>query len=126
MQKLEMLIKTVDAHYDSKHQIQCFYLSCSLVNIARGSCNLIITNEKSNFQNKITIKYERAVMSGSIRVNDNYFNVLQNQISIKNERPARLELIINDKLNINKNGILFLEQELNSEILEYKFFIPLL
>ena len=126
MQKLEMLIKTVDAHYDSKHQIQCFYLSCSLVNIARGSCNLIITNEKSNFQNKITIKYERAVMSGSIRVNDNYFNVLQNQISIKNERPARLELIINDKLNINKNGILLLEKELNSEILEYKFFIPLL
>ena len=56
MQKLEMLIKTVDAHYDSEHQIQCFYLSCSLVNIARGTCNLIIANEKSNFQNKITIK----------------------------------------------------------------------
>ena len=126
MQKLEMLIKTVDAHYDSRHQIQCIYLSCSLLNIARGTCTLMIFNEKSNFQNKITIKYERAVMSGSIRVNDNYFNVLQNQISIKNERPARLELIINDKLNINKNGILFLEKELISEILEYKFFIPLL
>jgi len=65
-------------------------------------------------------------MSGSIRVNDNYFNALQNQLSIKNERPARLELIINDKLNINKNGILFLEKELISKILEYKFFIPLL
>jgi hypothetical protein len=126
MQKLEMLIKTVDAHYDSRHQIQCIYLSCSLLNIARGTCNLMIFNEKSNFQNKITIKYERAVMSGSIRVNDNYFNALQNQLSIKNERPARLELIINDKLNINKNGILFLEKELISEILEYKFFIPLL
>ena len=126
MQKLEMLIKTVDAHYDSKHQIQCFYLSCSLVNIARGTCNLIIANEKSNFQNKITIKYERAIMSGSISVNDNYFYALQNQLSIKNERPARLELIINDKLNINKNGILFLEQELTSDIVEYKFFIPLL
>ena len=126
MQKLEMLIKTVDAHYDSKHQIQCIYLSCSLVNIARGTCNLMITNEKSNFQNKITIKYERAVMSGSIRVKDNYFDTLQNQLKIKNERPARLELTIKDKLNINKNGILFLEKELISEILEYKFFIPLL
>lgn len=126
MQKLEMLIKTVDAHYDSVHQIQCIYLSCSLVNIARGTCNLIIANEKSNFQNKITIKYERAIMSGSIRINENYFNTLQNQLSIKNERPARLELTINDKLNINKNGTLFLEKELISEILEYKFFIPLL
>ena len=126
MQKLEMLIKTVDAHYDSKLQIQCFYLSCSLLNIARGTCNLILANEKSNFQNQITIKYERAVMSGSIRLSDVYFNRLQKQLSIKNERPARLELTINHKLNINKNGILFLEKELISEILEYKFFIPLL
>ena len=86
----------------------------------------MITNEKSNFKNKITIKYERAVMSGSIRVKDNYFDILQSQLTIKNERPARLELTINDKLNINKNGILFLEKELISEILEYKFFIPLL
>ena len=126
MQKLEMLIKTVDAHYDSVHQIQCFYLSCSIVNIARGSCNLIIANEKSNFQNKITIKYERAVMSGSLRIKDDYFNALHKQLSIKNERPARLELTINDKLNINKNGILYLEKELTSDIIEYKFFIPLL
>jgi hypothetical protein len=86
----------------------------------------MIANEKSNFQNKITIKYERAVMSGSIRLKDDYFDTLQNQLTIKNERPARLELTINDKLNINKNGILFLEKELISEILEYKFFIPLL
>ena len=126
MQKLEMLIKTVDAHYDSRLQIQCFYLSCSLLNIARGTCNLMLANEKSNFQNQITIKYERAVMSGSIRVSDDYFNRLQKQLSIKNERPARLELTINHKLNINKNGILYLEKELISEILQYKFFIPLL
>ena len=126
MQNLEMLIKTVDAHYDSRHQIQCIYLSCSLLNIARGTCNLMIFNEKSNFQNKITIKYERAVMSGSITVNNDYFNTLQNQLSLKNERPPRLELLISDKLNINKNGILFLQKELISKIIEYKFFIPLL
>ncbi len=126
MQKLEMLIKTVDAHYDSKHEIECYYLSCSLLNIARGTCNLMIVNEKSNFKNKITIKFERAIMSGSIKVKNDYFKSLQNQLSLKNERPARLELIINDKLNINRNGILFLEKELTSEILEYKFFIPLI
>ena len=126
MQKLEMLIKTVDAHYDSLHQIQCYYLSCSLLNIARGTCNMMIVSEDSDFKNKITIKFERAIMSGSIQVTNNFFNSLQTQLSVKNERPARLELVINDKLNINKNGILFLEQELTSEIIEYKFFIPVL
>ena len=126
MQKLEMLIKTIDAHYDSKHQIECIYLSCSLLNIARGTCNIMIFDEKSNFQNKITIKYERAVMSGSLSVNSDYFNKLQSQLALKNERPARLELLISDKLNINRNGILFLQKELISEIMEYKFFVPLL
>ena len=126
MQKLEMLIKTVDAHYDSLHQIQCYYLSCSLLNIARGTCNMMIVSEDSDFKNKITIKFERAIMSGSIRVTDIFFNTLQTQLSVKNERPARLELVIKDKLNINKNGILFLEKELTSDIIEYKFFIPLL
>ena len=126
MQKLEMLIKTVDAHYDSLHQIQCYYLSCSLLNIARGTCNMMIVSEDSDFKNKITIKFERAVMSGSIQVTNNFFNSLQTQLSVKNERPARLELVINNKLNINKNGILFLEQELTSDIIEYKFFIPIL
>ena len=126
MQKLEMLIKTVDAHYDSLHKIQCYYLSCSLLNIARGTCNMMVVSENSNFTNKITIKFERAIMSGSIRVTNDFFNSLQTQLSVKNERPARLELVINDKLNINKNGILFLEQELTSQIMEYKFYIPLL
>ena len=126
MEKLEMLIKTVDAHYDSKHHIQCIYLSCSLLNIARGTCNLMLVKEKSNFQNKITIQYERAIMSGSIGIKDDYFNSLQNQLSLKNERPPRLELIINKKLNINKNGILYLESELTTEIVDYKFYIPLL
>ena len=87
---------------------------------------MMIVSEDSDFKNKITIKFERAIMSGSIKVTNIFFNSLQTQLSIKNERPARLELLINDKLNINKNGILFLEQELTSDIIEYKFFIPLL
>ena len=87
---------------------------------------MMIVKENCNFKNKITIKFERAIMSGSIKVTNDFFNSLQTQLSIRNERPARLELVINDKLNINKNGILFLEQELTSDIIEYKFFIPLL
>ena len=126
MQKLEMLIKSIDSHYDSLHEIHCYYLSCSLLNIARGTCNMMIVNEESDFTNKITIQIERAIMSGSIKVKNNFFNVLQQQFSNNVERPARLELIINDKLSINKNGILFLEKQLTSKILEYKFYIPLL
>lgn len=126
MQKLEMLIKTVDSHYDSLHQIECLYLSCSLLNVARGTCNMMVVKEQNHFANNLTIKFERAVMSGNLQVKNAFFKSLQKQLAIRNERPARLELVINDKLNINKNGILFLEKELSSKIIEYKFYIPLL
>ena len=126
MQKLEMLIKTVDAHYDSKHEIHCYYLSCSLLNIARGRCDLMIVNEDSNIDDKITIQYKRAIMSGFIKVKSSFFKSLPFQFSLKNDRSPRIELIINDKLNINKSGILFLEKEITTQINEYKFYIPLL
>ena len=126
MQTLEMLIKTIDSHYDSSHEIHCYYLTCSLLNIAKGTCNIMIVNEENDFTNKITIQLERAIMSGSIKVKNSFFNVLQQQFSNNVARPARLELVIKDKLDINKNGTLFLEKELTSEILEYKFYIPLL
>ena len=121
-----MLIKTLDAHYDSSHAIYCYYLSCSLLNIARGRCNLMIVAENSNIEDKITIQYQRAIMSGSIKVKNNFFNSIPNQFSNKSDRPARIELTINQALNINKNGILFLNKEMTSSIEEYKFYIPLL
>ena len=126
MQKLEMLIKTVDAHYDSSYAIYCYYLSCSLLNIARGRCNLMILDENSDIENTITIQYQKAIMSGSIKVNNSFFKSIPNQFSNKNDRPARIELTINQTLNINKNGILFLDKEITPTIDEYKFYIPLL
>ena len=126
MQKLEMLIKTVDAHYDSSYSIYCYYLSCSLLNIARGRCNLMIADENSDIENTITIQYQRAIMSGSIKVNNSFFKSIPNQFSNKNDRPARIELTINKTLNINKNGVLFLNKEMTTTIDEYKFYIPLL
>ena len=126
MQKLEMLIKTIDIHYDSSHAIHCYFLSCSLLNIARGRCNLMIVAENSNIEDKITIQYQRAIMSGSIKVNNSFFKSIPNQFSNKIDRPARIELTINKTLNINKNGILFLNKEMTTTIDEYKFYIPLL
>ena len=54
--------------------------------------------------------------------------VFQENLLVNNEVyiSTPYELMINDKLNINKNGILFLDKQLVSDINEYKFFIPLL
>ena len=126
MQKIEMIINTVESHYDSSLGIHCYYLSCSLLNIARGRCNIVIVDENSDIEDTITIQHQRAIMSGSIKVKNNFFTSIPYQFSIKNERPAKIELTINTKLNINKNGILFLDRNMTSKIIEYKFYIPFL
>lgn len=126
MQKLEMLINTVESHYDSSHGIHCYFLSCSLLNIARGRCNIVIVDESSDIKDTITIQHQRAIMSGSLKVKNGFFQSIPYQFSIRNERPAKLELTINTKLNINKNGILFLDRDMTSMINEYKLYIPVL
>ena len=126
MQKLEMLIKSIDAHYDNDHGKFFYFMSCSLLNIARGRCDLIIGDEDTDLTNLITIQSKRAVMSGSINVKNNLLNIIPTQFSNKNERPSKIELIINKKLLINKNGILFVEKEIVTEISNYKFFIPII
>ena len=64
MQKIEMIINTVESHYDSSLGIHCYYLSCSLLNIARGRCNIVIVDENSDIEDTITIQHQRAIMSG--------------------------------------------------------------
>ena len=65
---------------------------------------MIVAEESSEFENTITIKYERAIMAGSIIVKNDFFNSLQYQLSNKVERPARLELIINERTATNISG----------------------
>ena len=54
-------------------------ISCSLVNIARGKCNLSIyeeNNKKTRITGKLHISAERAIMSGFIKLTKIEFNEL--------------------------------------------------
>ena len=122
-----MLIQSADARYEST-LIDGFYynLSCSLLNIYKGRCNLIVANQNTNINDEILIKHDRAIMEGNIKVNNSFFNSLSKQLGNKTEKPAKITITINDKLNVNQDGVLFIEKEIRSRINEFQFFIPIM
>ncbi len=126
MYKLEMLIQSAEGHYESTSEIFCYHLSCSLLNIYKGRCNLFITNKETYIKEEILIKHDRAIMEGNLKVENNFFNSLPIQFSNKSDKPAKIEIYIEEKLNVNSQGILFIDKEVKTNIISYKIFIPII
>ena len=127
MNKLEMLIQSADTRYDSFLSDGFYYnLSCSLLNIYKGRCNLFITNKETYIKEEILIKHDRAIMEGNLKVENNFFNSLPIQFSNKSDKPAKIEIYIEEKLNVNSQGILFIDKEVKTNIISYKIFIPII
>ena len=127
MNKLEMQIQSIDVRYIHNPNVMFYNLSCSLLNIYKGRCNLFIVNNKTNLKQELTIKHDRAIMEGNIIVGNDIFyknfNILFNN---KFERPGKIEIFISDFLKINNQGILQIENEIKTEIINFKFYLPLL
>ncbi len=125
MNKLEMLVQTVDAHYDSFTETFCYHFSCSLLNIYKGRCDLFVTNENTIIREEIIIKHDRARMEGNLKVKNNFFKSLPIQLSNKSDKPAKIEITIDNNLNVSPEGILFIDKEVRAKILNYKFFVSI-
>ena len=126
MNKLEMLIQSAEARYDSFSDVFCYNFSCSLLNIYKGRCDLLVTNEQTNIKEELLIKRDRAIMEGNIKVSNTFFESLPTQLANKSEKPAKIEIIINNNLNVNPDGVLLIEKEINCKINDFQFFIPII
>ena len=126
MNKLEMLIQSAEARYDSYSNVFCYNFSCSLLNIYKGRCDLLVTNEQTNIKEELLIKRDRAIMEGNIKVSNTFFESLPTQLSNKSDKPAKIEIIINNNLNVNPDGVLLIEKEISCKINDFQFFIPII
>jgi len=126
MNKLEMQIQSVEARYDKHPEIMYFNLSCSLLNIYKGRCNLFLVSSKTFLKQELNIKFDRAIMEGNLIATDIFFQNFHNFFSSKFEKPAKIELFINDNLKISNQGILQIENDIITRIINYKFYLPVL
>ena len=126
MNKLEMQIQSVDVRYDDKPNIMYYNLSCSLLNIYKGRCDLFLVNSYTNLKQELLIKHNRAIMEGNLIAKDYFFEKFHALFSMKFDKPGRIELYIAENLEINNQGILQVKDEINTIINNYKIYLPLL
>ena len=126
MNKLEMQIQSVDVRYDDNSKIMYYNLSCSLLNVYKGRCNLFLINSDNNLKQELLIKHNRAIMEGNLIAEDTFFEKFHTFFSIKFEKPGRVELYIDDNLKINNQGVLEIKDEIITIINNYKIYLPLL
>ncbi len=126
MNKLEMQIQSVDARYENRTKISYYNLSCSLLNVYKGRCDLFLVKSNTFLKQELLIKHNRAIMEGNLICEDNFFEKFHTLFSIKFDKPGKIELYIAERLIINNQGILEIEKEIITEIKDYKIYLPLL
>ena len=90
MNKLEMLIQSVEARYDQNPEILYYSLSCSLLNIYKGRCELFLVNNAANIKQELKIKHDRAIMEGNLIAETTFFQNFHNFFSTKYEKPGKI------------------------------------
>ena len=126
MNRLEMQIQSIDVRYDDNPKIMYYNLSCSLLNIYKGRCDLFLVKTDDNLKQELLIKHNRAIMEGNLIAEDHFFEKFHSLFSMKFDKPGRIELYIAEDLKINNQGILEINNEIKTVIKNYKIYLPLL
>ena len=126
MNKLEMQIQSIDVRYDANSNIMYYNLSCSLLNVYKGRCDLFLVNSNTNLKQELLIKHNRAIMEGNLIAEDHFFEKFHTFFSMKFDKPGKIELYVTENLKVNKQGILEINDEIKTIINNYKIYLPLL
>ena len=126
MNKLEMQIQSIDVRYIHNPNIMFYNLSCSLLNIYKGRCDLFLVNTNTNLRQELLIKHNRAIMEGNLIASDHFFEKFHTLFSKKFDKPGKIELHIAENLKINNQGILEIKNEIITAINDYKIYLPIL
>ena len=136
---IQMSVQTADLFLLNETQNEQLNLSCTLLTIARGKCNVeirpqietsvSISNEqqKDNFYGNIVIPKERPVMECEGLIPPNAFKALYEKfVSIQSVgRPIILTIFLDEKLSVSVSGDLFIEDTRKILINHIDFIFPL-
>ena len=126
---IQMSVQTADLRLEPLQETPLLFLSCGLVNIARGSCQLTICAADSNQPAKgggsLLINANRPVMTGTIQVSEQQFERMVQTLSVTPVRPVTLAVQLSQNLPVSLEGILFIDEDQTVEILSLQVNMPL-
>ena len=124
---VHMAVQTAELNLLGYRLEQELSLSCSLMNISRGNCNIKIRpvdDEKLN-NGILDIFIDRPVMKADINLSHIKFNELSKLMMKDANRPVTIIMLLNLPLSINLAGDLLIENAAQLKILDLSWIIPL-
>jgi hypothetical protein len=125
---IQMSLQSAEQHLHHNEGITQLQLSCSLINIARGSCVVIIRPDgalgRSPF-GSIHIPADRPVMQAQISLASKTFDALVDNLRHIAPRPVTLVITVMDKLSVSQDGLLFIDKSLDTAVTNIYWSLPI-
>ncbi|PPR26932.1 MAG: hypothetical protein CFH34_00628 [Alphaproteobacteria bacterium MarineAlpha9_Bin4] len=127
--KIEMLVVKAEYNYELEKTLQGISISCELLNIARGRCEVNFLKCSKNILNKkLFISSKKAVMNANIDLSDQQFDNLNDTLfkySHQKSKKIKITLLMDKAVATNSEGILSLDNDLTTDLKDVTFNIPI-
>ena len=127
-----MAVQTAEIKQSNLTAPPTLHLSCNLVNIARGHCQVIVTADadaESGTRDKVignlTIEVSRPVMQAELSVTMSLWDLLVTRLAAQIPRPLSLQLTIKQNLAVSIEGDLRIDEKTKVDIADIAFTLPL-
>ncbi len=126
---IEMLVVKAEYKYELANALEKITLSCELLNIARGRCEVTFLKfAKGNFNRKLFISSKKAIMTADIELDEKKFNNLNDtffKYSNQKSKKVKITLLMDKAVATNSQGILSLDNDLTTNLKDVSFNIPI-
>mgnify|MGYP001331657116 CR=1 FL=1 len=125
---IHMSIQSADLHHIGVNTDKELSISCGLINIARGQCNLRICPSKAENNKKsignLHISADRPVMTAEIGMPVNIFDEINSKLTLQFSRPGTIILLLAEELFVNIAGDLKIDTAKNIKIRDISWIFP--
>ena len=125
---IQMSLQSAEQHLHNNDDTTQLQLSCSLINIARGSCVVVIRPDGAVGQSpfgSIHIPADRPVMQAHISLVSDSFDDLAAHLRRPAPRPVTIVMTVVDKLSVSQDGLLFINESLDTAVTDIYWSFPL-
>ena len=125
---IQMSLQSAEQHLHHNDGTTQLQLSCSLINIARGSCIVVIRPDGVVGQSpfgSIHIPSDRPVMQAQISLASETFDPLVENLRHLAPRPVTLVMTVMDKLSVSQDGLLFINESLDTAVTNIYCSLPI-
>lgn len=126
--QIVMAVQTAEIRQDGVDSAPELHLSCSLVTIARGQCQLELRSDDSlsgNGIGNLTIEVNRPIMRGRAGLPSGLFDAISRRLAASPPRPVSLTLDVDTQLAVSIEGDLRIDAETTIAIKDIAVTLPL-